>query len=72
MFNFFEIIRNKSVFVKLHLPQSMKIHNVFYLNLFQKVSLNPLTNQINKLTTLVIINSKKKWKIKDILDTRSY
>ncbi len=42
-----EVIENKGVSVELQLPQSMKIHNVFHLNLLQKASTDPLTNQVN-------------------------
>ena len=44
MLSFFEIIDKKKVFIKLHLLQSIKIYNVFYLNLFQKTLINLLTN----------------------------
>ena len=59
MLGFFEIIGNKEVFVKLQLSQSLKIHNVFYLNLLQKTLINLLTNQVNKPPSPVIINNKK-------------
>ena len=68
----FEIIENKKISVELQLLQSMKILNVFHLNLFQKASINPLTNQVNELPTPIIINNKKKWEVEDILDARSY
>lgn len=72
MFKFFEIIRNKKIFMKLQLPQSIKIHNIFDLNLLYKALIDPLTNQVNKPPLLIIINNKKKWEVKDIFDTRSY
>ena len=56
----FEVINNKRVFVELELPQSMKIHNIFHLNLFQKTSADLLTYQVNELPPLVIINNKEK------------
>lgn len=37
----------------------MKIYNIFYLNLFQKAIINPLTGQVYKAALLVIINNKK-------------
>lgn len=49
----------------------MKIHNVFHLNLFQKATTNPLTGQVNKPASPVIINNKKEWKFEDIFDTKS-
>lgn len=56
----------------MQLPKSMKIHNVFYLNFFQKTLTYPLTNQINKPLPLLIINNKKEWEVEHILDARSY
>lgn len=34
--SFFQIIENKEIFVKLQLPQSIKIHNVFHFNFVPK------------------------------------
>ena len=59
MLGFFEIIKNIKMSVKLKLPQSMKIYNVFYLNLLQKALRNLLTNQVNKPSPPVIINNKR-------------
>ena len=72
MLGSFKVIRNKSVFVELQLLQSMKIHDIFHLNLLRKASTNPLTNLVNKLPPPIIINNKEKWEVKDILDDRSY
>ena len=33
MIGFFEIIRKKSILLELQLPQTIKIYNVFHLNL---------------------------------------
>ena len=63
---------NKRVFVELKLSPSMKIHNVFHLNLFQKTSTDLFTNQVNKLPLPVIINNTKEWKIEDIFNAKSY
>lgn len=72
MLRLFNVIENKIVFVEFQLPQSIKIHNIFHPNLFQKVPIDFLTNQVNKLLLLVIINNKKKWEVENNLDTRSY
>ena len=72
MFNFFEVIGSKRVFIELQLPQSMKIYNVFYFNLFWKALIDPLTNQVNKLSSLIIINNKQEWEVEDIFDAGSY
>lgn len=59
MLSFFEVIEKKKVFIKLQLPQSIKIHNVFHSNLLQKASTDLLTNQVKKPSTLIIIVNKK-------------
>lgn len=72
MLGLFKIIRNKKVFIELQFLQSIKIHNIFYQNLLQKMSIDPLTYWINKLLFLIIINNEEKWKVEDILDARCY
>ena len=66
------LIENKRIFISLYLRESMKIHNVFYFNLLQKLLTILLTNQVNKLQPPIIINNKEEWKVKSIFDTRSY
>ena len=60
MFDFFEIITNKNISIKLQLPQLIKIYNIFYANLSQKIFINPLINHINKFLPFVVINNKEK------------
>lgn len=72
MLGFFDVIGNKGVFVKLQLPQSMKINNVFHPNLLQKASIDLLTNQVNEPLPPIIINKEEEWEVEDILDARSY
>lgn len=72
MLSFFKVIGNETVFSKLQLPQSIKIHNLFYINLLPKAFTYLLTNEVNKVPTPVLINKKKECNIKDILYTRSY
>ena len=50
----------------------MKIHNVFHLNLLQKVSIDPLIGQINEPALPIIINNNKKQEFENIFDARSY
>lgn len=50
----------------------MKIYNIIHLNLFHKVLIDLLTNQVNKLLSLIIINTKEKWEVKNIFDIRSH
>lgn len=68
----FEVIRNKRVSVKLQLLQSIKIYNAFHANLLKKTFTDSLTNQVNELSFLVIINNKKKWEVENILNAKSY
>ncbi len=72
MLGLFELIGNKEVSVELQLPQSMKIYNVIHLNPLQKASTDPMTNQVNELPPLVIINNEEEWEVEDILDARSH
>lgn len=72
MLSFFEVIRIKRVFVELKLSQSIKIYNFFYSNLLWKALIDSRINQVNKPSTLVIINNKEEWEIEDIFNTRSY
>lgn len=72
MLRLFEVIRNKRIFVKLQLSQSMKIYNVFYLNLLPKALIDSLTNQVNEPSPPIIINNKEEWEVKDILDAKSH
>lgn len=50
----------------------MKIYNIFAFNLIQKKIIDQLNNQINKLLTFTIISSKKKKKVENVFDIRSY
>lgn len=50
----------------------MKINNVFYVNLLWKILTDLLINQVNEPLSQIIINNKEKWKIKEILDVKSY
>ena len=56
----------------MQLPQLIKIHDVFYPNLFQKASIDPLTNQINEPPIPIIINNEKEWEVEDILNAKSH
>ena len=60
MISLFKVIRKKSILLELQLLQTIKIHNIFYLNLLQKVLIDLLTGQVNKLILPVIINNKEK------------
>ena len=68
----FNVMRKKSILLKLQIPQAMKIHNVFHLNLLWKASTDPLTGQVNKPAPPVIINNEEEWKVEDIFNARSH
>ena len=72
MIGLFKVVGKKGISLELQLPQAIKIYNVFYPNLLQKVSLDPLTSQVNEPAPPVIINNKEEWEVKDILDARSF
>ena len=59
MIGFFDVIGKKGISLKLQLPQTMKIHNVFYPNLLQKASTDPLTGQVNEPAPPVIIDNEE-------------
>lgn len=69
---FFDVIRKKSILLKLQLPQIMKIDNVFHLNFFQKAFIDLLISQVNELALPVIINNEEKWEVEDIFNARSH
>lgn len=66
------MIENKRVLVKLKLSQSMKIYNIFDLNLFCKTSIDLLINQVNEPPSPFIVNNKKEWEVENILDAKSH
>ena len=59
MLGLFEIIKYQEILIKLQLSQSIKIHNVFHLNLFRKALIDSSSNQVNEPSFLVIINNKE-------------
>ena len=72
MIGLFDVIGKKGISLELQLPQAMKIHNVFHLNLLRKAFTDPLTGQVNEPTPPVIIDNEEEWEVEDILDTRSH
>lgn len=49
----------------------MKIHNIFYLNLLQKIVTDFLLDQVNETLLPVIINNEEEWEIKEIFDAKT-
>ena len=60
MIGFFDIIKKKNILLELQLLQTIKIYNIFYLNLLQKTLTNLLPGQVNKKVPPVIINNEEK------------
>jgi hypothetical protein len=57
---------------QLDLSQSMKIHNAFHISLLRKTTIDFLIEQIQSLSSSIMINEdeEEKYKINDILDNR--
>ena len=55
---------------QLELPHTMKIHDIFHLNLLWKAADNPLPSQQNIPPPLTVVNNKKEWEIDNILDAK--
>lgn len=52
MLDIFEVIGNKKASIELQILQLMRIYNVFYSNLIQKVSIDSLFYLINESLAL--------------------
>ena len=65
-------MRNKRIFIKLQLPQSIQIHNIFHPHLLYKALIDQLSNHINELSPLVFINIKEEWEVEEILVVKSH
>ena len=54
----------------LELLHTIKIYNIFHLNLLQKVADNTLSGQQNISLPSTVVNNEEKWKIDDILNVK--
>ena len=66
----FKIKKLVGLLYQLELPHTMKIHDVFHLNLLQKAADNPLPGQQNSPLPPTVMNDKEKWEVDNILDTK--
>jgi predicted metal-dependent hydrolase len=57
---------------QLDLSQSMKIHNIFHISLLRKTATDSLIDQIQSLSSSIVINEdeKEKYEVNNILDSR--
>ena len=55
---------------QLELPHTMKIYDVFHLNLLQKAADDPLSGQRNIPPPLTVVNNKEEWEVDTILDAK--
>ncbi len=68
--NLFNIKKMQKDVCQLDLSQLMKIHNIFHISLLRKTATNSLTDQIQSLSSSIVINEdeKEKYEINVILD----
>ena len=50
----------------------MRIHNVFHTNFLKKTSEDPLSGQVNKPSSSVVIDNEEEWEVKEIFDARKH
>lgn len=68
----FQISKKVRSSYRLDLPSRIKIHDVFYPSLPQKVAVNPLPSQWSDPLMPVIMDEKEEWEINNILDARYF
>ncbi len=72
MLDSFQIIESVDSFYKLKLSKTMRIHDVFYSELFHSVVDDSLFDQKNESSKSIVINDKDEWEIDDILNSQRY
>ena len=55
---------------QLYLSHTMKIYNIFHLNLLWKAAIDLLPSQQNSLSPPTIVNNEKEWEVDNILDAK--
>ena len=55
---------------QLELPYTMKIHDIFYPNLLQKATNNPLPGQRNSPLPSTVVDNEEEWEVDNILDVK--
>ncbi len=72
MLDSFQIINFVDSFYKLKLLETMRIHDVFHLELLCFVVNDSLSDQKNESSRSIVINDEDEWEIDDILNSRWY
>lgn len=72
MIDFFQVIWKKNISLELRLPQAIQNDFVVDPNLFQKLSIDLLTNEVNEPALQVMFHNEVKWEVEDIDDARSF
>ncbi len=72
MLDSFQITESVDSFYKLKLSETMRIHDVFHLELLRSVVDDSLSGQKNEPSKSIVINDEDEWKIDDILNFRRY
>ena len=55
---------------ELDLPRAYRVHSVFHVNLIDPVVTDPLEGHWQEPLPLILIDGKKKWLMKEILDAQ--
>ena len=66
------IIKIVDLFYQVQLLKIVKIFDTFHFSLLRKAFMNSISKQINELSSSIIIDDEKKWKMNDILNVRKH
>jgi hypothetical protein len=66
----FKIIRKIENSYEVKLPDTIKIYNVFSSDQLQKAAKDPLLEQVNKPSPLIVIITKKEYKVQKVLASK--
>ena len=72
MIESYSIIKIVDSFYQIQLLEIVRIFDTFHLSLLRKAFMNSLSEQINELSSSIIIDDEKKWEMNDILNARRH
>ena len=72
MIESYSIIKIVDSFYQIQLFETVRIFDTFHFSLLRKASMNSLSEQINELSSSIIIDDEKKWEMNDILNVRRH